>query len=64
MRRGVQRRQEQRRGEESPHLAPQVARMREVGNINAKLKYEQWVPPSYRRVDSATPQVFIALLVF
>ena len=32
----------------------------QVGNINAKLKYEQWVPPSYRRVDSITPQVHIA----
>ena len=29
----------------------------QVGNINAKLKYEQWVPPSYRKVDSSTPQV-------
>ena len=29
----------------------------QVGNLNAKLKYEQWVPPSYRKVDSSTPQV-------
>lgn len=28
-----------------------------MGNLNAKLKYEQWVPPSYRKVDSSTPQV-------
>ena len=28
----------------------QVTRMKEVGNLNSKLKYEQWVPPSYRRV--------------
>ena len=35
-----------------------------VGNINAKLKYEQWVPPSYRKVDSSTPQVIIQLLYF
>ena len=31
----------------------------QVGNINAKLKYEQWVPPSYRKVDSSTPQVLL-----
>ena len=29
----------------------QVTRMKEVGNLNSKLKYEQWVPPSYRKVD-------------
>ena len=33
----------------------------QVGNINAKLKYEQWVPPSYRKVDSSTPQVDLIL---
>lgn len=37
----------------------QVARMKEVGNLNAKLKYEQWVPPSYRKVDSSTPQTLV-----
>ena len=26
----------------------------QVGNLNSKLKYEQWVPPSYRRVDKVT----------
>ena len=34
----------------------------QVGNINAKLKYEQWVPPSYRKVDSSTPQVYLPLI--
>ena len=34
-----------------------------MGNINAKLKYEQWVPPSYRRVDSITPQVMVVVVV-
>ena len=35
----------------------------QVGNLNAKLKYEQWVPPSYRKVDSSTPQVVCALCI-
>ena len=35
----------------------------QVGNLNAKLKYEQWVPPSYRKVDSSTPQVECALCI-
>jgi len=42
----------------------QVARMKEVGNINAKLKYEQWVPPSYRKVDSSTPQTLVEQWIF
>jgi len=42
----------------------QVARMKEVGNLNAKLKYEQWVPPSYRKVDSSTPQTLVEQWIF
>lgn len=42
----------------------QVARMREVGNNNAKLKYEQWVPASYRRIDMRTPQTLVEQWIF
>ena len=42
----------------------QVTRMREVGNINAKLKYERWVPPSYRKVERNTPQTLVEQWIF
>jgi len=42
----------------------QVARMREVGNHKSKLKYEQWVPSSYRKVTSSTPQVLVEQWIF
>ena len=34
----------------------QVERMKEVGNINAKLKYEERVPSCYRRPKENDPQ--------
>ncbi|CAG9860608.1 unnamed protein product [Phyllotreta striolata] len=37
----------------------QVERMKEVGNIKAKLKYEERVPPCYRRPKEDDPQVLI-----
>lgn len=42
----------------------QVSRMKEVGNLNARLRYERWVPPSYRRVDRATPQILVEQYIF
>ena len=42
----------------------QVTRMREVGNINAKLKYERWVPPSYRKIEKHTPQTLVEQWIF
>ena len=42
----------------------QVTRMREVGNLNAKLKYERWVPPSYRKVERNTPQTLVEQWIF
>lgn len=42
----------------------QVSRMKEVGNMNAKLRYERWVPPSYRRVDKSTPQILVEQYIF
>ena len=38
--------------------------MKEVGNLNARLRYERWVPPSYRRVDAATPQILVEQYIF
>ncbi|KAK9720479.1 putative GTPase activating protein for Arf [Popillia japonica] len=37
----------------------QVKRMKEVGNLNAKLKYEERVPPCYRKPAENDPQVLI-----
>ncbi|KAK9882706.1 hypothetical protein WA026_022757 [Henosepilachna vigintioctopunctata] len=37
----------------------QVQRMKEVGNMKAKLKYEERVPPCYRRPKYNDPQVLI-----
>ncbi|XP_044269588.1 arf-GAP with dual PH domain-containing protein 1-like [Tribolium madens] len=37
----------------------QVERMKEVGNIKSKLKYEERVPPCYRRPKENDPQVLI-----
>ncbi|KAM3966233.1 arf-GAP with dual PH domain-containing protein 1 [Aphomia sociella] len=37
----------------------QVHRMKEVGNITAKNKYEERVPPCYRRPNKYDPQVLI-----
>ncbi|XP_018573579.1 arf-GAP with dual PH domain-containing protein 1-like isoform X2 [Anoplophora glabripennis] len=37
----------------------QVQRMKEVGNTKAKLKYEERVPPCYRRPKEDDPQVLI-----
>nr|CAI5864454.1 unnamed protein product [Callosobruchus analis] len=37
----------------------QVERMKEVGNIKAKMKYEERVPPCYRRPKEGDPQVLI-----
>ncbi|CAH0398652.1 unnamed protein product [Chilo suppressalis] len=37
----------------------QVQRMKEVGNLVAKLKYEERVPPCYRRPTRHDPQVLI-----
>jgi len=37
----------------------QVARIREIGNHKSKLKYEQWVPPAYRKAKGDTPQVLV-----
>lgn len=37
----------------------QVERMKEVGNLAAKLKYEERVPPCYRRPKEYDPQVLI-----
>ncbi|XP_022905374.1 arf-GAP with dual PH domain-containing protein 1-like [Onthophagus taurus] len=37
----------------------QVKRMREVGNYNAKMKYEERVPPCYRKPGESDPQVLI-----
>ncbi|XP_018333820.1 arf-GAP with dual PH domain-containing protein 1 isoform X2 [Agrilus planipennis] len=37
----------------------QIERMKEVGNITAKLKYEERVPPCYRRPKENDPQVLI-----
>ena len=45
-------------------LLRQVARMREVGNKAAKLRYERWVPPSYRRVNRTTPQTLVEQWIF
>jgi hypothetical protein len=42
----------------------QVARMKEVGNMKSKLKYERWVPPSYRKVSENTPQVLVEQFIF
>jgi len=42
----------------------QVARMKEIGNTNSKLQYERWVPSSYRKVDSNTPQVLVEQYIF
>jgi len=42
----------------------QVARMKDVGNTNSKLKYERWVPPSYRKIDANTPQVLVEQYIF
>jgi hypothetical protein len=38
--------------------------MKEIGNMNAKLRYERWVPPSYRRVDKTTPQILVEQYIF
>ncbi|PSN29501.1 hypothetical protein C0J52_26923 [Blattella germanica] len=35
----------------------QLERMKEVGNINARLKYEERVPPCYRRPMEDDPQL-------
>ncbi|KAL3285099.1 hypothetical protein HHI36_019223 [Cryptolaemus montrouzieri] len=37
----------------------QVQRMKEVGNLKAKMKYEERVPPCYRRPKPNDPQVLI-----
>ncbi|XP_049778513.1 arf-GAP with dual PH domain-containing protein 1-like [Schistocerca cancellata] len=37
----------------------QVERMKSVGNINAKAKYEENVPPCYRRPVEGDPQVLV-----
>ncbi|CAB3371561.1 arf-GAP with dual PH domain-containing protein 1-like isoform X2 [Cloeon dipterum] len=37
----------------------QVEHMKEVGNVAAKLKYEQRVPPCYRRPTESDPQVLL-----
>lgn len=37
----------------------QVERMKEVGNLKSKLKYEERVPPCYRRPREDDPQVLI-----
>lgn len=34
----------------------QVERMKEVGNIKSKMKYEERVPPCYRRPKENDPQ--------
>lgn len=42
----------------------QVGRIREVGNHKSKLKYEQWVPPAYRKVTQDTPQLLVEQWIF
>jgi len=42
----------------------QVARMKDIGNTNSKIKYEKWVPSSYRKVIEDTPQVLVEQYIF
>lgn len=41
----------------------QVNRIREVGNIAARLHYEERVPPCYRRPNPDAPQ-YVVIYVF